>query len=409
MITGAEKKIGGVTVMKKVAMLVLIGLLVAVGGFAQDSSYSEAQTEHYRVLSEVGQEHAELVGAKMEALLTFYNDYFRFDLEEIQSPLRVRIFASKARFDNYLRRIIDETRDDYVYLHYTDLAKSELVGYDSEMGIGDPSMNHQAFIQYLRAFVPNPPLWMREGFAVYFEKVEYDPEFSQIIYHENLAWLETLKSIVIEGEGMPLPMDELLSITVDSAREKLETFYPQAWGVVSFLINSDVKDYNRILWDSISALDPAATMTQNVSATLDEAFRWIDSDEATEAFVEYVDQRKSFRGLVEHGIERYAEGDLEAAQESFVKALKLRENHHIPNYYLGLINYDTGNYSTADFYYKKALELGAGEALTYYALGVNAYADNRFEEAKDFLQTTVSLDPAYNERAETLLARMNGA
>jgi tetratricopeptide (TPR) repeat protein len=91
-----------------------------------------------------------------------------------------------------------------------------------------------------------------------------------------------------------------------------------------------------------------------------------------------------------------------------VKALQLREDHHIPNYYLGLINYDNGNYSMADFYYKKALEFGAGEALTFYALGVNAYADNRFEEARDFLQQTVSLDPEYNDRAETLLARMNG-
>lgn len=393
---------------KKLATLALVGLFAAVGAFAQESTYSEARTGHFRVLSEVGQEHAQLVGAKMEAMLEFYNDYFRFDLEQLETPLRVRVFASKVRFDNYLRRIIDETRDDYVYLHYTDLAKSELVGYDSELGIADPSMNHQAFIQYLRAFVPNPPLWMREGFAVYFEKVEYDPEFDSVIYRENLAWLETLKSIVLDGEGMPLAMDELLAITVDSARDKLETFYPQAWGIVSFLINAEEKEYNRILWDSISALEPSAPMQANVQATVEEAFQWVDPEVATEAFVTYVDERKSFRGLVEHGIEQYGAGDLAAAEESFVKALQLREDHHIPNYYLGLINYDNGNYSMADFYYKKALEFGAGEALTFYALGVNAYADNRFEEARDFLQQTVSLDPEYNDRAETLLARMNG-
>lgn len=393
---------------RNVAILAIVCLLVASGGFAQTSTYNEAQTQHYRILSEVSQEHAELVGAKLEAMLQLYNDYFRFDLEELSTPLKVRIFASEVRFDNYLRRIIDETRDDYVYLHYTDLAKSELVGYDSDLGLADPSMNHQSFIQYLRAFVPNPPLWMREGFAVFFEKVEFDPDFRQVKYQENLAWLETLKSIVLEGEGAPLPMDELLAITVDSAREKLETFYPQAWGVVSFLVNSENRDYNRILWDSISALDPSATLTENVAATVEEAFQWVEAEVATEAFVEYVGQRKSFRGLVESGIEKYAAGELDAAEQEFVKALKLREDHHIPNYYMGLISYDKGNYTQADFFYRKALSLGATEALTYYALGVNAYADNRFEEAESFLQQTVSLDPSYNEKAETLLARMNG-
>jgi tetratricopeptide (TPR) repeat protein len=394
-------------VKQKAAALAIVCLVVASIGFAQTSTYNEAQTEHYRILSEVSQEHAELVGTKMEAMLQLFNDYFHFDLEGISTPLKVRIFASKVRFDNYLRRIIDESRDDYVYLHYTDLAKSELVGYDSDLGLSDPSMNHQSFIQYLRAFVPNPPLWMREGFAVFFEKVEFDTEFKQLSYHENLAWLESLKSIVVEGEGTPLPMDELLAITVDSAREKLETFYPQAWGVVSFLVNSENRDYNRILWDSISALDPAADLQTNVKSTVEEAFQWVEADVATEAFVSYVDERKSFRGLVESGIELYAQGNLEEAHDEFTKALNLREDHHIPNYYLGLINYDNNNYSTADFYYKKALELGATEALTYYALGVNAYADNRFEEAQDFLQQTIALDPSYNEKAETLLSRMN--
>ncbi len=97
------------------------------------------------------------------------------------------------------------------------------------------------------------------------------------------------------------------------------------------------------------------------------------------------------------------------AEESFVTALKLREDNFIPFYYMGLINYDKRNYSLSDFYYKEALVKGATEALTYYALGVNAYADNRFEDAVSYLQETIRLDPlSYENKAGQLLERIEG-
>ena len=126
-----------------------------------------------------------------------------------------------------------------------------------------------------------------------------------------------------------------------------------------------------------------------------------------EAFVSYVGDRRSFRTLVQDGIDEYASGDLEAAERSFVTALKLREDNFIPFYYMGLINYDRKNYSLSDFYYKEALAKGATEALTYYALGVNAYADNRFDDAVAYLEETIRLDPSgYEDKAQQLLERI---
>ena len=152
--------------MRRLAVLALLAALaLPINLAAQTSNFAEYETEHFRVLSEVGDSHAEETAEKLEALLFLFNDYFHFDLDELPVRLRARIFSGQSRYDTYLERVIDQTRDDFVYLHYTDLAKSELVGFDTDEESFDISLKHQGFIQFLRAFVPNPPLWMREGFA----------------------------------------------------------------------------------------------------------------------------------------------------------------------------------------------------------------------------------------------------
>lgn len=397
--------------MKKFAVLVLFVVLVFPAHVAaQTSSFAEYETDHYRVLSEIGDENARDTAEKLESLFVLFNDYFHFDINELPVRLRVRIFNSKDRFDTYLQRIIDQTRNDFVYLHYTDLAKSELVGYSMDADSFEISLKHQSFIQFLRAFVPNPPLWMREGFAVFFEEVEFDADFGRALYRENLAWLETLQSIVDRTSGLtPILLSEMLRLNVDEAREDIEVFYPQAWGMVSFLLNSDNRDHNRIIWDSISALNSEATLAENSDTVWDAAFQWEEERLLIDAFVTYVGERKSFRSLVQNGIDEYADGRLDLAEQSFVTALKLREDNFISFYYMGLISYDQKNYSLADFYYKAALDKGATKPLTYYALGVNAYAANDFDQAIEYLETTMDLDPAaYQTKAQLLLDRIEG-
>lgn len=395
--------------MRKIAFFVLLAVLVGSVS-AQNSTFAEYSTEHYRVLSEIGEDHARETAEKLEAMLTLFVDFFHFDVEELPVRLRARFFTSKDRYDTYLQRVIDNTRDDFVYLHYTDLAKSELVGFAQDPEAFDISLKHQGFIQFLRAFVPNPPLWMREGFAVYFEEVEFDTELGRAVYRENLSWLETLQSIVDGSIGLfAIPLNEMLRMTVEEARAEIDVFYPQAWGMVSFLLNSPNMDHNRMIWDSISALQPDASLSENSETVYNEAFRWVEEQLLIDAFVSYVGDRKSFRTLVQDGIQQYADQDLAAAEASFVTALKLREDNFIPYYYMGLINYDRQNYSLADFYYKEALELGSEEALTKYALGVNAYADNRFEDAVGYLEESIALEPAeYEDKAGQLLERIQG-
>jgi tetratricopeptide (TPR) repeat protein len=395
--------------MRKALVILLLACVAIPVAFAQDSGFNEVESEHYRVMSQVSVNHAARTASKLEAMLELYNSYFHFDVDELDTRLRVRIFDSKSGFDSYLNRIIGETRDDFIYLHYRDLSRSELVGYNLDGEEFDFALTHQNFVQYIRAFVANPPLWLREGFAVFFEQAEYDNDFETVVYRENLSWLGTLKDLVQGNSSRSLiPMDQMLTIDIETARDRINVFYPQAWGMISFLVNAENRDINRILWDSISALHPSASMEENARRINERALKWVDREFLQEAFVAYVNERKSFKGLVEEGMDLYADGQLDSAEEEFVKATKLRDDNYIPFYYLGLINYDKGNYDLAEFYYRESLSRGANEALTYYALGVNAFAANRFDAATDFLrQVTEAGETEYREDAEELLARIS--
>lgn len=384
------------------AVVVLVGL-VSTPAFAQTAQTFEYQSNSYHVVSHVDAAHAQQVAHRLEAMAQLYNTHFRFPMEDLSTRMRVRIFADKQQYDAYLRRVLNETREGFVYLHYRDLAKSELVGYQNET-LGR-SFVHQAFVQYLRAFIANPPLWLREGFAVYFEAVEYDADFDAAIYRENLAWLETLRSIVERG-GTSFTLESLLALSIDEARTRVDEFYPIAWGMVSYLLNTSQPEVNRILWDSISALDPNASLAENGSRVYRQAFRWADPEGLVEGFVDYVTQRRSFRGWVEYGAEQYGAGNMDGAERAFVQAIALNGTNYVPYYYLGLINYERQNYELADYYYQSALSRGADESITLYALGVNAYAANRFEDAISYLEMTIERDPAFRDRAENILVRM---
>jgi len=366
------------------------------------------ESTHFAVRSDLGTEEAQNLANKLEAYLKAFNDYFRFDLDGLNYKLRVKIYNDKATYDRYLQRLINETRDDFVYLHYNDKVRSELVGYQNpEVPMKDSGLIHQAFIQYLRAFVSNPPLWIREGFAVYFENLAYNPETGEASLNQNLSWLETSKDLLYGTRSAEfITLDNLLKTKLEEARENITVFYPEAWALVHYLAMSSNKAHNRILWDSIRLMDADSDLESNDSK-IAEAFAWEDQGKLKESLVNYFKAKKTFRELVLDGVDFYAAGKLSDAQDSFSKALELQDSNYIPYYYLGLIQYDKSAFDKAEEYYKKALDKGANKALTLYALGVNAFADNQYEKASSYLKETESLDASYTDKVKELFERMD--
>jgi hypothetical protein len=366
---------------------------------------AKAESGRYIVYAESGAERAAALDAQLEALFDLYSSVFHFDQSSLGIKLRVREFKDKAGFDAYLNQVAGQTKDDFVYLHYASLERSELVLFGKAGDEAEASLAHQAYVQYLKAFIKNPPLWLRDGFSVYFESARWDPKAKSMAFPENVAWLETAKALR-EKKGL-LPIEKLISLSAEEAKAGVDVFYPEAWAFASFLVNAEDKSYNRLFWDSLSALHRDSSLAENQAAVSKLFASWTGFDKAELAFGAYLDGKKTFSDLVTEGVASYGSKNYSAASASFEAAARLNASSYIPLYYMGLIAYANGDYSLAEYDYKSALALGCDAGTANYALGVNAIALNKPEEAKAYLQAARTASPErYGAKADELLKRL---
>jgi len=400
--------------MKKFLLIVTIFLAVSCVCFAQMPSAYEAVSKYYRVYSEVSTNHAQETAQKLDAFFELFNSYFHFDTAKLTSKLNVRIFDSTEGYNSYLSAIIGATKESFVYLQYSDLKKSELVGFQQGPAAFNTSLLRHGFVQFLKSYIKNPPLWMQRGFALYFEKCVFDDEHNFAIYRENLSWLPTLKQLIQnsidfseEDSRVLIPLQTLLnpdSFTTDSQKD---IFYAQSWGLITFLEGSQNKQYNRLLWDAIRLIKADATLEENEQAVKKSMLTWVNEHLLVSDFISYINNMKTFPELVKAGVESYSQGNYDDAEEIFIQAVVLDANHNLPYYYLGLIHYARKDYSLAEYYYQSALMLGSDPALIYFALGLNAFADGRMEEAGSYLKEARTADPdTYLDKTEDLLLRI---
>ncbi len=387
--------------------LALLVLIPAAALYSQNTY--NYRSDHYSVTTRVSQDFTEDTADFMEAFFDLYTSYLHFDPETVTQPMKVRIFDTKQAYDNFLQNVLGETRSSFVFLHYSDPKKSELVGYYLE---DQPALNkkliHHGFTQYIKTYIPNPPLWIQKGFAVYFENSTYDSEKKTAVFHPNHAWVPTLREKLRKDTSLSdpevfIPVSNLLYLDQETAAQKIESFYSQVWGMVHFLIHSEKKAYNRLMWDAISALDEEASMRANENRVVDFAFEWVNKDALVSDFVGFMQELKTFPDLIQTGIDAYAKGEYDRAEQAFTDAQSLRSDHYVPDYYLGLISYNRGEFSMAEYYYLSAVKKDGNSDLLYYALGVNAMADNRLEDSNFYLEQAVENEGPYSEKASTLI------
>ncbi|MBN2353175.1 MAG: tetratricopeptide repeat protein [Spirochaetales bacterium] len=402
------------TLPKLLALLAAALLFVNADTTAATSpggAIAQVNSDHYRIFYQGSDEDARLFGAKMESCLELYNSVLHFDLAKLLIKLKVRIFSDKSGFDAYLKSVVKETKDDFVYIHYTDLARCELVGFQKTVEADFyTALLHQGAVQFLKAYVSNPPLWLQEGLAAYFEQSQFNEEKNKFDLPSDLIWLTSLKKLVKgDSENALISFDSFLVIDKTQAQADLASFYPEAWGLVYFLLHSQDSNINRILWDSIAALDPALSVKDNSARVMDKAFSWYGVDKIETAFKDYYNGLKTLSDLVAEGVSYYSGNELDKARESFTQAEGRNPDNYIPYYYLGLISYNKKDYGKAETLYLKALDLKAPAALINYAIGVNAYADNNYDKAATYLKNAKTEDPKnYGDKVDTILSSIEG-
>ena len=393
--------------MRKTLSLVLFSS-VAFFAFAQQAAPFTAETAHYRVSAETSQAQADEVSRKMEAALALCNDIFHFDLSRLPAKLRVRVFSALDTFNAYLDRVLSQKRTDFVFVAWSDPERSELLCFPKDEKAFTASLLHQAAIQFIKAFIDNPPVWLREGVATYLDASSWDAKAGTYTLKPNLAWLDGLQAIVSgETPNKLISFPDLLTISRDKAQAQMDVFAPEAWGLVQFLLNAPDRSYSRAFWDAVGSLDPKASLDENSQKIRKGAFAWFNGLQLQQDFQSYILSLKTATALLKDGIELYTKADLANAELSFTKSLDLEPGAIAAWYYLGLIAYARKDYSRAEDQYMKAFQLGANSGIINYALGVNSFAAGNTADAAKYLTFAKEADKAaYGEKVDALMKRI---
>ncbi|MDR0562941.1 MAG: hypothetical protein LBG73_09680 [Spirochaetaceae bacterium] len=378
--------------------------------------------QYYEVLSDSGAADAQLLVRELDSRFLLYNKFFHFNpLNLGGTRLKVRAFKDKTAYDTYVTERLDKPSPGAVYLHYNQPDRRELVinrGGPEE----DKMFPHQAFVQYLRAFIPYPPSWFREGFAIYYSTVRYEsgqpaagsktPAAGGLVYEENLAWLDKVKEL-----GNKTPSLETI-LLADSRGTFPDNFQGIAWALISFLKDSGKEDYLRYLYECFILMDDAATAQDNSEILYNHIKSWTDLPSLDRDYKSYIITRKTFTELITEGQRAYAAKDSKNAETVFQKALQQRPSHYAPYYYLGLLAYDAKNYAQAEQYYQTAQQYYQTAqqdksdseqitALIAYAMGINAAAAGNNAKAITYLEQAKTLYPAqYAEMVDNLIKRL---
>ncbi len=391
--------------MKKISLLVTIFLFSVPILFSQ--SLQMAESNYYRIYTDTDSETAEGIAAVMDSYLLLFNKYLHFDTDILTSKLKIRLFSNKTDFDTYLKNTVSKTSDGYVLLQYRDSSKNELVAYiiqDQEKMRKD--FIHYGFIQFFKAYVNYPPLWLMNGLAVYFENTEYSMKDSTVTFKRNYDWVPTLKSAI--AKGTTIPIDNMLVADYKDAASNISVFYAQSWGLIDFLLSSSYIDYNRILWDSLSALKEKASLEENESAVISKAFKWIDKETFASDFIKYAKSINTYSDLIVLGTNSYSEGKYSDALKYFKEAITIDASGEIPYYYMGLIYYVENDYTAAENYYHTSLKYSSDKDRVYYALAVNAFADSRLEDSQLYIKSISSRGmETYKDKLNVLISRIN--
>jgi hypothetical protein len=395
--------------MRKILSFVLL-LCVPLVVFAQETAQFTAETDHYRVFCETSQAQADDVARRMEAAIGLYNGIFHFDLSTLPAKFRIRLFASNDSFNAYLDKVLSQKRSDFVFVAWSDPERSELLCFPKDEPAFTASLLHQGCVQFIKGFIDNPPIWLREGVATSLDAATWDPKTGVLTPKTNLAWLDSLKGM-IQGSAQSrlLPITDLLTASREKAQGQMDVFAPQSWGLVQFLLNAPDRTYSRVLWDAIGALDPKASLDDNSQSARKRAFAWFSDQQLQQDFQGYIMSLKTAVDLVKDGIDAYGRNDLAASEQAFTKSLDLDPTQSAAWYYLGLIAYARKDYTKAAAQYNKAFQLGANAGIVNYALGVNSFAAGNNSDATKYLNYAKDADKtAYGDKVDTLIKRMEG-
>ncbi len=284
----------------------------------------------------------------------------------------VIILKSLDSYKEYLLNLGIDVREDYIFIKYSD-NRSKVVMYQGDEVL-EISLKHHLVLQYMEHFASGSPYWFTLGIATYFED------------RGNNKWIKTLRR--------SSNREKIFTTLNRSDRSDIKPYL--AWILIDYLINSEIKDHNRLLWDTLSYLKYSSD--QNKNLTIKNSFK---SHGLDKSIFDYLNSIKGYDDYMNIAIEYYQNADYSAAIENFKIAVEIEPGHYSPEYYLGLSYSSLNEYTEAYSHFSSSLDKGAPRDIVYYSIGINFFTNKKFDEAKKYLNKLE--DKMYQQMAKEVL------
>lgn len=349
------------------------------------------QGPHYTVTSWAGREAGQVTLDLMEALVTEYNSLFSFDLGRAPAPWNVTLYANKADFDAALAGQVEKVPEDYVYLHYSDPTRSQLVAWvPAEVAAIDEvkSLAFQGFFQFLWTFLPRPPAWIETGLATVFWNSQWDGKV--VSADPDLPYLEDLQA---RWKETPFDVEALLkadSLTMGQA-PGLDL---EAWALAAFLLQAPDPSYARVFGSALTALSPTASVEENRNAVTARFQAAKDMKQIATDVQSWWMAKVGFRTWMDEGRAKLKGQDPKGAAGAFREALGLKPHDDGALYYWGLASYEAKDYGVAEEAFSRVNGKALPPGLLAYARGLTAFAQKKHSEAKALLVQAQTEDEA---------------
>lgn len=393
-------------------MTVLLLLLPLLLPQESDGEYVHT-SDHYEIRSEISIDLSRRVALHLERIHTEFQRLLPFESPPGPRPRhRVRILETRERYDEYNRRVhgIEKARDSFLYQHYgLGDARNETVAFR----IPDPPLlerlQHESFHQYFRSFIDEPPQWLNEGLAEYFEA--WTPAGIALNSGQLRRWREPIRKLDPlgkTGELSYVSLPDLVRASKDEWMAKERVTYAESWALCYFLLESGDETDRKILSDYLQALRPKATREWNNNEGWKCAFAEVDLADLESRFLEHTDRlRLPGHGSFQEGLRLLEEEKPADAVEAFSNAILEMPSYDRYFYYRGAACFSSGRFSEAETDLQTALRLFPEYSSAHFLLGKTLFRLGRLPEARDAFETALRFDAGLRPEAAPWLDRID--
>lgn len=258
----------------------LLAMAARGPAFARRFSY---RTTHYEVVSDIDTKVCQRACAILEASYVNLMAQFSWLRSKRKQPrFRVFLFSGEDGYQAYCQAILGSTAPHTAGL-YSPVLKQLLIWNLPKREDMERTIRHEGFHQFLDRLMSNPPTWLNEGTAEYWETAERE----QGRLTGGQVRRDHIATLVRSRRALPSPKDFVYGNRADFyANAQLR--YAQAWATVHFLRESGRK--NAALFEKLWEELRSAGSTRNA---LDAAFAKVDWEEFETAFWEHLDALKN--------------------------------------------------------------------------------------------------------------------